>query len=296
MKTLALPLFLILLTIVTAPASAQTQIVTSLKPIELIVRAVATDDMKVTSLVGPGDSPHNYALQPSQRRALDQADVIFWVGPGMETFLIKLLDSEEFHDRVYALAEGSESSTESDHHHDHHHDHNHGDGEDPHYWLDPAWAAAKASEIRDILADMEGADQEQLSANLAAFENSVSNAETTIKRDLEPLRDVDLFTYHDAFRRFIEHYELSLTGVLTANPELSPGARHLAEIQKQLREAQRPCLMTEPQFNRQWWHTLTEGMEITFSSWDPLASDIEAGPEGYVRFQESLAAALLDCL
>ena len=58
---------------------AETRIVTSIKPVELIVSAIATEDMQTTSLVPPGSSPHNYTMKPSQRRALENADVIFWV-------------------------------------------------------------------------------------------------------------------------------------------------------------------------------------------------------------------------
>ncbi len=84
--------------------------------------------------------------------------------------------------------------------------------------------------------------------------------------------------------------------MLTLNPELSPGARHVAEVQNKLREASHPCLLTEPQFNRQWWRSITEGLNVTFSTWDPLAMDIDANGTGYLDFQQSVADAVLKCL
>lgn len=287
---------------------ASTQVVTSLKPIELLVKAIATDDVEITTLVQPGASPHNYSMKPSQRRALEAADAIFWVGPEMETFLTRLLGGSEFRDRTYSLMHGEnvpEVQSDNNHgdhdeheHHNHHddHHHDHGSGEDPHIWLDPALAVEMARDIHRVLATLKSADTHVLDANLARFEQAMAETETAINRRLDPARDIDLFTYHDAFTRFVGHYNMNLEGILTLNPELSPGAGHIAEVQEKLRNANQPCLLTEPQFNRQWWRSITEGLDITFSTWDPLATDIETDQDGYITFQQSLADAVLKCL
>ena len=287
---------------------ASTQVVTSLKPIELLVKAIATDDVEITTLVQPGASPHNYSMKPSQRRALEAADAIFWVGPEMETFLTRLLGGSEFRDRTYSLMHGEnvpEVQSDSGHgdHDDHEesgghddHRHDHGSGEDPHIWLDPALAVEMARDIHRVLATLKSADTHVLDANLARFEQAMAETETAINQRLDTARDIDLFTYHDAFTRFVGHYNMNLEGILTLNPELSPGAGHIAEVQEKLRNANQPCLLTEPQFNRQWWRSITEGLDITFSTWDPLATDIETDQDGYITFQQSLADAVLKCL
>ena len=38
-------------------------------------------------------SPHAFSLKPSQAAALEDADLIFWVGPEMETFLAKPIET-----------------------------------------------------------------------------------------------------------------------------------------------------------------------------------------------------------
>lgn len=302
---------------------ADTRIVTSIKPVELIVSAIATEDMQTTSLVPPGSSPHNYTMKPSQRRALENADVIFWVGPDMETFLNRLLAGPEFNNRTVALMDAEHESVEQPHddpahnehaddHHGHAHEeeakeeehhneehghgHDHGDGEDPHIWLDPELAIEMAETIRDTLSALDGVDAAALNENFEQFKVSVRETDANIRDRLAPAHEISLFAYHDAFTRFAEHYDLKLEGVLTLNPELSPGARHIAEVQEKLRNATHPCLLTEPQFNRQWWRSITENLDVTFSTWDPLATDIEATPEGYNNFQQSIVEAVLKCL
>ncbi len=317
--------------IAAAPVSAA-NIVTSIKPLELIVKAVAGDEAKVSTLVPAGSSPHSYTMKPSQRRALEQADVIFWVGPEMETFLNRLLSGREFNARSVAFLDAPEEGHDSEHnehdhrddhqdhhsdhgHHDHkeHHDehedhhedhsghgdvhaHDHGDGEDPHIWIDPALALDMARQIHARLSTLEGVNPEQLDANLAHFEKTLASTEQDIRKRLAPAQNISLFTYHDAFSRFADHYGLTLDGVLTLNPELSPGARHIAEVQNRLQQANQPCLLTEPQFDRQWWRSITAGLDITFSTWDPLATDIESNADGYINFQNSIADAVASCL
>lgn len=235
----------------------------------------------------------------------------------METFLTRLLGGSEFRDRTYSLMHGEnvpEVQSDNNHgdhdeheHHNHHddheesgghddHRHDHGSGEDPHIWLDPALAVEMARDIHRVLATLKSADTHVLDANLARFEQAMAETETAINQRLDPARDIDLFTYHDAFTRFVGHYNMNLEGILTLNPELSPGAGHIAEVQEKLRNANQPCLLTEPQFNRQWWRSITEGLDITFSTWDPLATDIETDQDGYITFQQSLADAVLKCL
>jgi len=288
---------------ITTPAAA-TNVVASIKPVELLVKAVAGDSVEVSTLVPPGSSPHNYSMKPSQRRALEQADVIFWVGPEMETFLNRLLGGKEFAGRAVAFLESEGGESEHDEHHDEHghdhesdaHHHDHGDGEDPHIWVDPILALDMAKDIRNALAELEGANPEQLNANLERFQTELLNKEQSIRASFAGLDNVSLFAYHDAFTRYAKHYGLTLEGVLTLNPELSPGARHIADVQAKLEAANQPCLLTEPQFNRQWWRSITEGLNVTFSTWDPLATDIESTPSGYIDFQQSVADAVLKCL
>lgn len=292
------------------------KIVASLAPIELLVRAVSGDQVTVSTLVPAGASPHTYQLRPSERRQLAAADRIFWVGPGMENFLERLLTGPDFRDRSVALAPGADAPGDDAHGHndqddhdshaeDEHgqkheradaHGHDHGDGEDPHIWLDPALGLEMAEKIAHSIEDLEGIDAKEIDGNLATFEASLKDREASIRQQLQPAKDLDLFTYHDAFRRFAEHYGLSIAGVLTLSPERSPGARHLAEVQERLQQADQPCLLTEPQFNRQWWESLMTDVEIPVSTWDPVAGDIEPTATGYLEFQQSLADAVLCCL
>ncbi|MGP4844295.1 zinc ABC transporter substrate-binding protein [Marinobacter sp. 1Y8] len=303
--------FGILFALVLLPAlagAAPLKIVTSIKPITLMVRAIAPESALVTTLIPAGASPHTYQLRPSDRQALADADLVFWVGPDMELFLDRILSSPELAPKSHQLMSETviTDAGQHEHHDDAEHDSHadedghHHSGIDPHIWLDPQAALGMTQIIEQALIqtadDTPGSDVDGLSQRLKQFEAQLKEKETAIRKQLAQLNAIDIFTYHDAFRRFAEHYDITIAGALTITPEQTPGAKHMQDIQNKLRAAHTPCLMTEPQFNRDWWQSLSEGVDITIVTWDPLASNIADSRSGYVDFQQSLADAALKCL
>ncbi|MEH6720301.1 MAG: zinc ABC transporter substrate-binding protein [Aurantimonas endophytica] len=68
-------------------ANAAPNVVVSIKPLHSLVAAVMEGVSEPSLIVTGAGSPHNYALKPSQAAALEEADLIFWMGHELETFL-----------------------------------------------------------------------------------------------------------------------------------------------------------------------------------------------------------------
>jgi zinc transport system substrate-binding protein len=128
----------------------------SIKPIHSLVSAVMQGVGEPTLIVQATGSEHSYALRPSDAEALQGADVVFWIGHEMETFLEKPIESLASSAKVVELAgtagltllpfrEGGpfeaheHAGAEHDHGHDHgtekaagagSHDHDHGHDHD----------------------------------------------------------------------------------------------------------------------------------------------------------------------
>ncbi len=81
------------LALASTPALASPQVVASIPPVHSLVAGVMEGVGTPTLLVQGGASPHTYAMRPSEARALDEADVVFWVGETIETFLQDPLES-----------------------------------------------------------------------------------------------------------------------------------------------------------------------------------------------------------
>ena len=77
----------------TALAADPVKVVASIKPIHSLVAGVMQGVAEPTLLVKGATSPHSFNLRPSDARALNQADLVFWVGEDLETFLTKPIQS-----------------------------------------------------------------------------------------------------------------------------------------------------------------------------------------------------------
>lgn len=293
-------------------------VTTSIHPLALLVAEVAGDEVELHTLISAGQSPHTYQMRPSDRRRLADSDVIFWIGPAMELFLQDLMSQKDLRQKSIALAPAilpehfgmgesrhEEPLGKDEHGHGHkkaqeqaeehrHEGHEHG-GEDPHIWLEPGLAKQLAQTIAEALKATDAVNNRLIDSNLADFEARLRKTDRDIQTRLDQLGNVSLYTYHEAFGLFAEHYGLKVEGSLTFSPEVQPGARHLHKVQTRLRQANNPCVLTEPQFSRQWWRSITSGIDLTISQWDPLASGIEPGIGSYTVFLEGLAQAVLAC-
>ena len=90
-----LPLIISIITLLSfiTSAKAEVKVVTSIKPIHSLVSYVM-DGVGTPDLIVDGfNSPHNFQLKPSHAKMLENADIIFWIGEGLENFLEKPLDS-----------------------------------------------------------------------------------------------------------------------------------------------------------------------------------------------------------
>lgn len=74
-------------------ASAAPDVVVSIKPVHSLVASVMQGVGEPVLLLDGATSPHDYALKPSQAAELQSADLIFWVGEDLETFLEKPLET-----------------------------------------------------------------------------------------------------------------------------------------------------------------------------------------------------------
>ena len=118
-----------------AVAKAEVKVVASIKPIHSLVAAVMEGVNEPGLIVDGAGSPHNWALKPSQAQMLESANVIFWVGPEMETFLKKPMETVGARASSVALLEAHgliklrfrEGGAFDDHGHDKEDDHGESD-------------------------------------------------------------------------------------------------------------------------------------------------------------------------
>jgi len=119
-----------------ASAQAAIKVVASIKPVHSLAAGLMQGVGEPSLIVSGGASPHVYSLKPSQARALENADVVFWIGEGLENFLEKPLEALAGDAQIVALSEVQgltllkprEGGSFDAHHHEGEEEHAHEEG------------------------------------------------------------------------------------------------------------------------------------------------------------------------
>lgn len=94
------------------PAVADTpRVAADIAPIQSLVAQVMDGVGEVDVIVRPGMSPHGYAMRPSEARALDQADLVIWMGPDLTSWLDEAIETLADDAVVLTLMDNPETIT-----------------------------------------------------------------------------------------------------------------------------------------------------------------------------------------
>lgn len=299
--------------LLTGTAWAAPAVVASTKPIHSLVAAVMGDLGSPTLLVKGANSPHTYSLRPSDAAALEDADIVFWTGHGMELFLADALETLSTDAQVVELAESpgitllpvreggafeAHMHEGEDHDHeeaDHDHDHEHGEG-DMHFWLDPQNARLMVTQIATVLAEADPENAATYNANAEAELVRLDELGEELRQTLAPIADKPFVVFHDAYQYFEARFGLTVAGSITVSPEAMPGAARIDELRSKVKELGATCVFAEPNFEPAIVSTIIENTEARAGTLDPEGAALTEGPNLYPELLRGLAHGLVDCL
>ncbi|MBU0498745.1 MAG: zinc ABC transporter substrate-binding protein [Gammaproteobacteria bacterium] len=277
-------------------AAAPPRVLVSLKPVHSLVAGVMAGVGWPELLLDGGQSPHHFALRPSDRRKIEAAGLVVWVGEGLETPLAGLmaargrgrpqLELMEAPGMDLGPAEAADGEGRG---------HRHAKG-DPHIWLSLANADLIVRLLVDELGRLDPANGERYRANGERLREDLGRLDRELAVKLTPVRDIPFVVFHDAYGHFERRHGLKGLGALALNPERQPGARRVAELHERIRSAGVRCVFSEPQFPPKLVDVLIEGTDARKGVLDPLGANLPAGPEAYSRLMRGLADAYVGCL
>jgi zinc transport system substrate-binding protein len=305
---------------------AAPQVVVSIKPIHSLVAAVMEGVGEPQLLIKGAGSPHGYSLRPSEAQMLAKADLVIWVGEGLETFLVrplanlgsKALQLELAHhleSKMLPIREGGaweghghDAHGPDAHGHDKHgydkhshdkqdqHAHDDHDGLDPHLWTSPVLAKDMVRLIAEKLATVDPANAALYAANAASLTTRLDQLFHEVKEQLQPVGKVPYIVFHDAYQYFERDFGLSAVGSVTIDTERSPGVRRVQEVRSKIGELLVRAVFSEPQFQSRIVATVIEGSGAKAGVLDPLGVDLPEGPEAYFLLIRGMGASILATL
>ena len=323
----SLTLTINLLSTITFIAQAKINVVASVKPVHSLVAAVMEGIGAPVLIVKGAASPHTYALKPSQAEQIEKADLVFWMGHSLETFLEKPLESLASKAMVVELMDShglkklemregggfdehdhddndegghKEHEDHSEEEHDNHaeesHD-DHGHGKfDVHVWLDPENAKVMANEIMEALKKVDPGNAKKYETNTKKVVEKLNRLVAEVSAKLESTKGKGFVVFHDAYQYFEERFGLKAVGSITVSPEVVPGVKRIKELKTKIKELNALCVFSEPQFKPKLVSTVVEGTKAKTGVLDPLGASIQNGPKLYFILIRDMANSLNKCL
>ena len=310
-------------------SNAETKVVTSIKPLHSLVSYVMDGVGTPDILVDGSSSPHTFQLKPSHATMLQEADIVFWIGEDLESFLetplesiaknsrhITLMDSDEIellkfreknifdghdehgdehdeHGDEHADEHGDEHADEhGDEHDDHHDGHAHGE-HDIHFWLDPEIAKTIVKIVTRELSEIDPTNASTYKSNSIKAVNEIDQLISDTRSKINS--NASYVVFHDAYQYFEKRFGVEVVGALTVNPEVLPGAKQLAEIREVIEHENINCLFSEPQFNPSIADTIAKDTGVKAAVIDPLGAELDPGKDLYFDLIGNIATSFESC-
>ena len=281
-------------------------IVASIRPVHALIAGVMGDFGTPHLLLAAPASAHHFTLKPSQARALQNADIVFWIGPGMEQPLTKALATLATDAQSVALDDSAGLvlfDFDDDGHDDHgtkgkHNDHGgHGEhGINPHIWLDPFNAQIMLGVIADHLGKADPVNAKTYQANADVMRQNLVQLQIDIARQLAPFAESEFLVLHDAHIYFERRFGMRAHGAITIEPDVMPTAAKIKKLRHDLESHPMDCIFSEPFLGQKAVGLINEGNDIPIGHLDPLGSQLPAGASLYADLLKSYAAAFKACL
>lgn len=293
---------------VPAQAIAAPRVLASINPLHSLAASVMDGVGQPTLLLRANASPHTYSLRPSDARAIEQSQVIFWIGPGYESFMAKAVGGLPRQARVVQMSkladvqllpvrEGGVWDSDADHGHNHAHGKQpERDEQDMHLWLDIDNAKAIARAMAAALAEADPANAERYNANAAALAARLDALDDEMRAKLKPVAHRPYVVFHDAYHYLERRYGLTPAGSITVTPDRTPGPRRLSDLRRTIVERKAACVFSEPQFTSSLVTTVTGGTKARGGTLDPLGAATDDAEDGYFAMMRGLASSLITCL
>jgi zinc/manganese transport system substrate-binding protein len=235
--------------LLTVPLKAEIKVASFSTVLSEITQKVGGKNVAVTSLIKPGQDPHEYQLTPGDLTAATAADLVLLSGKGMEaSYLENLRDSlpkrvevlavgEELPGLGKGAVEEKEASTQV--------------GEDPHWWNSVSEAERATAIVRDALIRLDPAHTADYQAGAQAYLAELKELDLWAKRKIAELpRDRrKLVTSHDAFQYFAKEYGFQIDSIEGLTTDQEPSVSHVSALIAEIKQQRVKAIFLENTLN-----------------------------------------------
>ena len=262
--------------------SPSLKIVVSIPPLFSLAKDLLEGIAEVSLLLTTQSSPHTYYMKPSDIRHIEEADLVLWVGPDLESFLEPLLKKHSSKAFSMMAIKGITlypySHTSSHENLQGHCDHSHGHL-DPHLWLDPCnmmhlTDALKKHVETALLSPAPLVEKEQILARLE--ENQIRlhaklrRLEMDLRGKLRNAVSASFFVAHDALQYLEKRYGMRHALQMHASFEKGLTLKRLKTLKKVAHQTGARCLFGDQAYDPNLLNKFARKLGLYYQTLDIL--------------------------
>jgi zinc transport system substrate-binding protein len=248
-------------------------------------------------------------MRPSEARALQAADVVFWMGQDLTAWFGRAIKALAANATTLALSESKDlirhpyrttKNFDTHAHDEHKNEHEQKDDDlakiDPHLWLDPDNALIFLDVIATTLARLDASHADTYLDNAARAKAALEALKLELTAAVQPIRGRPFIVFHDAYHYFEHRFDVEAAGSVSIGDASSPGPARIAAIRGKVQTLGATCVFSEPQFEPKLIATIIEKTAARSGILDPVGATLKPGPNQYSQLLRHLAHSLLTCL
>lgn len=287
--------FILLLTLLLASlagplqaADGELRVVASIKPVHSILSGLMKGVQEPLLLVGEGEIPYGYELTPDQEKQLAGADLVIWVGPELEKFLVEPLERLAARAQVVTLLDSEALKilpsrwNESE--------------RDPYFWLDSRNMLILIDELTRLLIDRDPVRTHLYRRNRDEIFRKVAEVDRRLEYGYRGLKGGVILSYYDTLQYFEQAYALKVGGVLSPSPDVPVSAEKLLKERARLLDGEYACVVTEAKMKMPEWSILMQDVKVNTAELDSFGTRFQPGEELYLKVMEYNTRRIRECV
>lgn len=265
-------------------------IITSIKPLAIIAKSAVGEKARVEYLQNAAQSAHDVTLPVSAMIKVEQAKLVIWIGEGFEGRIgksmallpeakrVTIMDL----DMLPAEAKTGKLATLDKHAVENTDGHHKNFKFDPHIWLNPANGNILAAEIQARL----GLPRTPVITDVLVEQ---------LRMELEPIRNRNYLTHHDAYAHFSAAFDLSRGVSIRDASGASQGAKSQYKLRQKAKAANAGCIFIEPQYDEKDARIIARELELPLKILDSQGFSQPLSVDGYSEFMFGLVSQFKAC-
>ncbi|MCX6731100.1 MAG: zinc ABC transporter substrate-binding protein [Candidatus Roizmanbacteria bacterium] len=202
-------------TIQVAPVQVnKLKVTTSFYPLAFLTERIGGQYVTVTNLTPAGAEPHDFEPSTRDITELENQDIIFLNGGGVEGYTDNLRKNVNPKKTLLIIVGKSLMS----------------DPKDPHIWLDPILYMKEAEVVAKALIQKDQLHTKKYTENLHMLINELSQLDSDFQKGLNNCSQKNIITSHKAFSYLAHRYNLREVALAGLSPEEEPSSKTLSDI------------------------------------------------------------------